>query len=291
MSRRHELTTRIDALQDVHGILDAMQSLAMVEVSRITAFIEAQRAALELVETVVDDFLGDRPLPSAEIAGDLVIAFGAERGFCGDFNPRIAGELERQLGATGRPASLVLVGTGLAGSWQGIEPMVLPGPGVAEEVPGVLQRLTDTVAGLLPAGRDAPATGLLLVAHDASGIRVRRLLPLQRPPRPRSRFPLRLNLPPARFGTLLTEQYLYALLHAALYDSLLEENRRRADHMESALHRLGERLETLHRQRNRERQEEITEEIEILMLSLEAEQPAQTPPPEHVVLLTSGPPT
>jgi len=271
MGRQHELGRRIGALQDVDGILEAMQSLAMVEVSRITAFIEAQRAVLHHMETVLDDFLSDRPLPERSVTADLMIAFGAERGFCGDFNQRIADTLRQQLDQSTLPTQIVLVGTGLAEQWQGTAPTVLAGPSVAEEVPQVLQRMTDAVTDMLGDSRDAPATGLLLVTHDSSGVVIRRLLPLQREPVPRHPFALRLNLPAAHFGARLTEQYLYALLHAALYDSLLAENRRRVDHMEGALHRLDERLDELGKRLSRLRQEEITEEIEILMLSLEAE--------------------
>lgn len=271
MSRRLELTARLTALRDVNGILEAMKSLALVEVGRIATFIEAQRACLGVIETVVDDFIADRPLAETGHEADVLCAFGAERSFCGDFNARIATTVRQLLDDATRPTRTVLVGAGLTSHWTGPATAIVAGPSIADEVPAVLQRLADTVATMLEEASEPGLTGLLLVSHSADAIVVRRLLPLQRRPAARHPYPLRLNLPPRQFSSLLVEQYIYALLHAALYDSLLAENRRRVDHMESALRRLDERLGELVRLQNRLRQEEITEEIEILMLSLEAE--------------------
>ena len=65
----------------------------------------------------------------------------------------------------------------------------------------------------------------------------------------------------------LVDWYLFSLLHAIFYSALMAENRARLAHLESAIQRL-ERDETdLLRRRNLLRQEEITEEIQMLMLS------------------------
>jgi F-type H+-transporting ATPase subunit gamma len=55
-----------------------------------------------------------------------------------------------------------------------------------------------------------------------------------------------------------------------LYGSLLAENQRRMQHMDSATRRLERTSEELVLRRNVLRQEEITEEIEIIMLSVGA---------------------
>ena len=65
------------------------------------------------------------------------------------------------------------------------------------------------------------------------------------------------------------EQYLFARLHELLYSSLLAENQARMEHLESAVQRLERKSVELLRKRNVLRQEEITEEIEVIMLSAE----------------------
>ena len=64
--------------------------------------------------------------------------------------------------------------------------------------------------------------------------------------------------------------YLFAALQELLYGSLLAENRLRMQHMDSAVRRLEQTSEELVLRRNVLRQEEITEEIEIIMLSVGA---------------------
>ena len=72
-----------------------------------------------------------------------------------------------------------------------------------------------------------------------------------------------------RFARELLEQYLFARLHELLYSSLLAENEARLEHLESAVQRLERKSGELFRRRNVLRQEEITEEIEVIMLSAE----------------------
>ena len=76
-----------------------------------------------------------------------------------------------------------------------------------------------------------------------------------------------INLPPGELLASLTHHYLYAVLNEVLYSSLTAENRQRQTHMDQALQRLETRTERLRRACNAQRQEEITEEIEILLLS------------------------
>jgi F-type H+-transporting ATPase subunit gamma len=70
--------------------------------------------------------------------------------------------------------------------------------------------------------------------------------------------------------TGLIEQYLFAALHELLYSSLMAENQRRMQQMDAAVRRLEKNSADLLRKRNISRQEEITEEIEVIMLSVEA---------------------
>ncbi len=84
---------------------------------------------------------------------------------------------------------------------------------------------------------------------------------------PNPAFPPLMHLPPGELLDGLTRHYLYAVLNQVLYSSLTAENRQRQTHMEQALQRLEEKAEGLRRACNAQRQEEITEEIEIILLS------------------------
>jgi len=148
------------------------------------------------------------------------------------------------------------------------------GANVAEEVEPVLVRLMDTLSGpnVLPA-----VTGplRLTVFHhqaDEDAVTVSDLRPFRRNSSEARRFPYppMLNTAPEAFLAGLAERYLYAALHEFLYSSLLAENQRRMQHMDGAVRRLERTSADLFLRRNVLRQEEITEEIEIIMLSVEA---------------------
>ena len=274
MSRRREVRGRMATLAEINEILTAMKNLALVEVRRIAEFIEAQRAAVAVIEDAAADFLADFapavPASAARSAGDVVCLLGSERGFCGDFNEAIVGAARQRDGGGPGATAVLLVGSRLADAYAEPAAPAIAGAGVADEVPAVLQSIVESLSGMV-AGRSgaAPAAGLVVVHHGGQGVSAQRLLPFPEPPRKPAphAYPLRLNLPPAQFFEGLTEQYLYCALQAALYDSLLEENRRRRDHMERAIDRLGDELRGLRARQNRLRQEEITEEIEIILLS------------------------
>ncbi|MFZ1909826.1 MAG: F0F1 ATP synthase subunit gamma, partial [Burkholderiales bacterium] len=126
------------------------------------------------------------------------------------------------------------------------------------------------------AQREAPSAPLrisvLYEDPDALAPTARMIAPLplpDKPPRERG-YPPRLTLPPAQFFAALAEQALLMSLQGAFSLSLIAENRRRLDHMDGALRRLDETTATLARRANVYRQEEITQEIEVIMLSAEA---------------------
>ncbi len=84
---------------------------------------------------------------------------------------------------------------------------------------------------------------------------------------PKYPFPPLLNLPPRRFLLLLIEHYLFSSLNEFLYSSLMAEHQQRVRHLEGAQRRIEERIRELTLQRNSLRQEEITEEIELILLN------------------------
>jgi F-type H+-transporting ATPase subunit gamma len=272
MSRRRELARRLAALTDIRGILAAMKSLALMETRILKDFFATEQRMVAGIEAVAADFLAwhRRRVPPPPHLQELLIAIGSEQGFCGDFNETIAQAAQGQPAASG----WVVVGRRL---WAKLErePRVarsLQGATLADEVPAVLLRLADELERLQAAGDGAPR-GLSALYHcELTGeIRLRRLLPLPDLPSPRDyTSPPDLHLSPGVFFRELTRHYLYAALNEVLYSSLMAENQRRLEHMDRALQRLDKDTGRLKLAYNAQRQEEIIEEIEVLLLSADA---------------------
>jgi F-type H+-transporting ATPase subunit gamma len=218
------------------------------------------------------------------VAGrELCVLVGSEQGFCGDFNETLLARMEAICKEKDAPVHWLVVGRRLA-SRLGVRDCVelaLPGAIVADEVPAVLLRLTRELGRLLAQAKLA-GYGLSSFYHcDATGdIRMRSLLPLRDFPVPEhaSPYPAELNLPLEDFLRGLTRHYLHAALNEVLYSSLMAENRQRQAHMDRALQRLdadGARLRLTY---NTQRQEEITEEIEVILLSADTPSEAEQRP-------------
>ena len=284
MSRRREIARRLASLTEIAGIMSAMKGLALMEIRLLQDFLATQRRMVTGIETAAAQFFawhGDlavTPPPDAE----LCIVVGSEQGFCGDFNEALLRRRETLCTGTGQKAGCLIVGQRLASRFhEAAAPLLqLPGASVADEVPSVLLRLTRELSHFLTSG-EMRGGGVSVLYHcDATGeIRLRRLLPLRDlpPPPVRRGYPPDLNLPAADFLAGLVRHYLYAALNEVLYSSLLAENRQRHAHMDSALNKLDEDSDRLRLAYNAQRQEDITEEIEVILLSagLLQEEPAR----------------
>ncbi|MCM5569443.1 F0F1 ATP synthase subunit gamma [Burkholderiaceae bacterium FT117] len=284
MAKRRELERQIATFRDISEIVEAMKNLALVEVRRINAFIDAQRRSVDIVEDALADFFDACPAHRAqpETSGDVWCVIGSERGFCGDFNLALAGEARSLIDRGERPAAIVLVGANLASAWDGPADAVCTGASVADEVPGVMAGLAERIGAAMRPRPGLAPRGLVLLMHDDGRPRLRRLLPLPATGReaPARDARIDLNLAPAAFLEAALRQFLFAAPLALLYESLLSENQRRLDHMDRALRKLDDRLAEFDRKRNRLRQEEITEEIELILLNAERPDGRRAPAPK-----------
>jgi F-type H+-transporting ATPase subunit gamma len=276
MSRRRDLEKRLQALEDIGKIMGSMKNLSYMETRKLARFIDSQRRVVAGIETAAQDFLAHHPglRVASRGGGTLYLLIGAERGFCGNFNDAVLDQLKRSLDPAGTGHHvLVAVGTRLATTLEANPQFAdgLRGASAAEEVPTVLGQLVQTL-GRITRERGLPS---LVVIHwdvETEEVREVSLLPPFRDspqaPAPAHPFPPRLNLAPETFLAALIEQYLFAALHALLYSSLMAEHQQRVRHLEGALERVDNRVRELGQQRNLLRQEEITEEIELMLLNL-----------------------
>ena len=275
MSRRRDLEERLGSLEDIGKIMGSMKNLSYMETRKLARFIDSQGRVVAGIEAAAKDFLDHHPelLRAPGQTGTLYALIGAERGFCGSFNQAILAELGRVTGAQGGRHALVAVGSRLATMLEADPRLAdgLRGAAAAEEVPAVLSRLVQTL-GRVARERDLPTLAVIHWDADTEAVREVPLLPpFHDPaaaPAPAHPFPPRLSLAPEALLAALIEQYLFAALHALLYSSLMAEHQQRVRHLGGALDRIEGRRRELGQQRNLLRQEEITEEIELMLLHL-----------------------
>lgn len=275
MSKRRDLEQRIRTLGEIEGIMAAMKNLALMESVKLNRVLGAQHRVVESLETAGRDFLTFYPSLSPPVGGTgLYLMIGTERGFCGDFNDRLLAAFEHHMRTLkhSNPV-LVVVGRKLVEQSEGTHRIsaVVQGPTVSEEVQTVLIGVVDQIRSVAARHGLTGAVPVTVVYHDAVSetVVVRPLRPFasaKAEARPKSVAPS-LTLPPPVFFAQLIDLYLFSLLHEIFYSALMAESRARLAHLETALHRLHDSRREWLQRRNVLRQEEITEEIEVLMLS------------------------
>ena len=264
MSQSRELQLHIAQLEEIRSILNAMKNLALIEVHKLARFQIMQGQAVAAIEQAALDFLDFYPLAIAdEQPLPVCILVGAERGFCGDFNESLINAV-----AADAYTGIIAIGGRLHSRLMDHPLTViaaLEGANVAEEVPAILNRLIDTLGAV-------PAVTVVYHDHALGQISRRQILPpfpQSQQARPQYGYPPLLNLTPADFFSDLLDHYLFAVLHEIFYLSLMAENQRRLQHLEGAVKHLDDATMNLRRKSQIYRQEEITEEIEVILLNAE----------------------
>jgi F-type H+-transporting ATPase subunit gamma len=276
------LQDRLAGLGESGDIIRSMKNLAYMETRKLDRLIVHQRGVVQQIDAVAADFLSFYPetLPVAPPSHPVYLVFGSRRGFCGDFNERLVLRLQRELaGAQAGHAAVIAVGHKLCRRAETEIDLAaaLEGADVVEEIPSVLRAIVNE----LDARRDRQGTlSLQVLYHRAASAEpvLEQLLPPfdthRGAPQPYTFAPL-LNLAPRDFLLELSGQYLFAALHALLFESLLAENERRVRHLDGAVRHLEERVGAIQRRVRALRQEEIIEEIEVILLNaLSLDQPA-----------------
>lgn len=281
MSHSRDLLGHIAQLHDIRDIMNSMKNLAFIETRKLERFLQAQQQVVANVETAASDFLAYYPYPleADNTHVRTLILIGSERGFCGDFNEKLLQALctaaEPPASAASRGiAEVIGVGRKLCSRLQQNHPaaLLLTGANVTEEIPAVLSRLLEEINKLQSLHA---ALSVNVLYHDARNQQVHSaalLPPFQHcaSAAKGSGYPPLLTLAPAELLHELTEFYLFAVLHQIFYTSLMAENYRRLQHMQGAIQHLDERCETLKRNYNTLRQEEITEELEVILMTAES---------------------
>lgn len=273
MTRRLDLENHHHSLNEIIKILDAMKMLAYMETHKLGTFLDAQHRAFDAISTATSDFLSFYPgcLSQESDAFPVYLLIGSERGFCGEFNQELLNYSAQFVNNSPdvKPV-FIIVGRKLYNLMQD-DPHIyqqISGPNVVEEVPVVLEQ---TVQILTKLQQQQPLMSLYSVYHGGEqGMITKKLLPpfQQKQLQPqRFQHAPELNLSPEDFLVNVAEQYLFTALHELLYTSLLEENHNRIMHLDGAVKHLESKVDELTQQCNILRREEITEEIEVILLN------------------------
>lgn len=268
MSRRRNVEERMSVLNDLRDVFDSMRTLSLVEIAKLNRSEPARhrlQQQLALIAQASAPYFG----ALAERAGPkLYLLVGSERGFCAGFNDGVASQWER-LRSSDSSARAIVAGSVLA---EKIEPSPAilassSGPVIAEEIEGTLIAVLREVERF-ERQADGPIS-FSAVANGRNGVETTAILPFSPPVAADGRRIPSLNLPATTFIDEFVDHYADAALHGVFATSLLSESRARLAHMTTAIDRLDDNVASLRRQAHRLRQEEITQEVETILLSVQ----------------------
>ena len=274
MSQRKKFQDLLRQLDEIKSILNAMKNLSFLETRKLEERLINQKTMVTDLEEMANDFLGFYPQYNLndKVNNDIWILFGSERSLCGDFNDSLLAQLPVFLDQSSNEKSLVPVGQKLYQLLQDDKRIIqyFNGADVAEEIPAVL---ADIVKYLESHQGGWISFNIYALFHqaDTNQITSTRLIPPFRDrtvinPASYSHPPL-LYLRPEEFFTSMVDYYLLIALHEIAYMSLMAENQQRIQHTEGAIQHLEEKIDDLTGKYHILRQEEITEEIEIILLN------------------------
>ncbi|WP_455211276.1 F0F1 ATP synthase subunit gamma [Kaarinaea lacus] len=274
MTRRYEIEQHLHSMQDIREIMNSMKNLSLMETRKLSRFLSSQQRVVNSIEQAAVDFLAAYPHlhSTSPPVSEVYILIGSEQGFCGDFNQALIEAFSALIAESSTAdIKLVVIGTKLYSILQDHPQLIkaLNGPTVAQEVDTVLTELINTVGGLHSTLESLSITALHH-EHEIENIQITSVLPpFQNLQLKQGQYvqPPRLLLSPEHFYTTLVDHYLFAALYEMFYTSLMAEHYRRVQHLEGAIDRLEQQADELGKKRNMLRQEEITEEIEVIMLS------------------------
>jgi len=276
MTKQRDLKLHHHNLMEVRDIMNSMKTLAYMESRKLEQSLPPQLAMLDNIYRVAADFIHAYPQypivekPVNQNDPEIVLLVGSERGFCADFNQALIAHYKRYSRSLSATPIRLAIGLKLFAALEehDISASAFNGANVREEIESVMLAVVDRIQALQ---QQYQQVRLSVIYHDASGqIEQQTLLPpfhdLPAKPDTQRIEPI-LYMDSQRFFARLSVHYIYTKILEILSNSLLLENQIRVSHLQGALTRLDESLEDLKKRINAQRQEEIIEEIEVILLS------------------------
>lgn len=282
MSKLAHLKEHLHALEDINNIMRAMNNHALLQINKMSKYISTHEKSIKTIRDAGNDFFSyySSYLGVPEKALTIIcILIGSERGFCGNFNDSIVQVLnDFEKNQPNVILKLIIVGHKLAMRMSGDNRVIreINGYETAEEIPDVIFNLIHTLEDVSLKMKIKPDPILwrfIYNENDNSKIQTNILQPFVEFPKTdnsKYSFPPVLNLTTEKFLLDFIENYLLSILYFIFYLSFIAENYQRLHHLDNALDRLEQNKIQLAKNLNLIRQEEITQEIEVSMLSVEA---------------------
>ncbi|WP_167505725.1 F0F1 ATP synthase subunit gamma [Desulfosediminicola flagellatus] len=269
MSRYRKVELHLRQLEELQSIITSMKTLSQLELHKLSGYTESQGGMTEILEQMASDFHIFFPRPAVETDNELLLIIGSERGFCGGFNELLVRHLFEVLPACAeQPERVLAVGHKLC--WRLDEKLPgykgLAGACASEEIQPILSQVVGAIREQLIL-QDSASLWVLYHSDERGNMVSRRVLPPEYVALSKEWYvPPKLYLEPELFFSDFLHHYLLLGLTRLFTVSLLAENRHRVQHLSGAMHRLDERLTVLTSKARSLRQEEITEEIEMILL-------------------------
>lgn len=281
MPKRLQLKNRIEVLSEISDIINAMKNLSLMEISKVNKFLTSQDRVAVSLEEIIFDFSSSHPKLTEQFffqPAKAVIVIGSERGFCGNFNDLVFAKWKNHLSEINLENPLtIFLGHKLCSKLPEDFSAVrkLQGLNSIEEVQNVILKLINELEIIYQEtkGDINPSNWRIIYNQETrEGLTPVIFNPYENVKNANkykfSNSPL-LYLEPNKFLLELFNQYLFAILYQIFSQSFIVENHQRLKHMEGALDWLEKKQNILTLDFNMRRQEEITEEIEVMMLGAE----------------------
>lgn len=258
MSGDKALRERSHLLDELRQIVQSMKNLAFAELQRVSRIREAQSQAVAALEQALQRLGSMPPLGSSSPEKPVMwLVIGAERGFCGAFNARLADTLDGlKLNPTKQP--VLVASSRLKESAPSPGFIFLKGCASSDEVDATVN---DWLVAIEQ--HRGSTTQLNVIRHDEHQV-IQTLLPLHAS-QSADRVSVAHTLPLPELRSAIHRQHLRFMIQDAITASLLQENHWRLNQMQRAQDHLDELSVQLRRQYAANRQASITNELETLM--------------------------
>jgi len=273
MTKKARLREHLQTLNKIGTLMTALRNLSLIEMNKVAKSLTTQENMHAMMQQVGHDFLTSYPQFYAELLldkSDIYILIGSERGFCGCFNDNLIHFLEHN---NSDQSVFIIVGHKLAAKLAHDKRVIhaIEGPNTMEEIPDIILNLLNTLDLVFSKTSLKPGSWTL-VFNKKNNNTVETTLQ-----QPFSEFATtaapvfstapQLTLSKEVFMLEYVNQYLFSMLYTLFYQSFVAENYCRSNQLQSASERLEKKINQLTRNINLLRQEEITQEIQIIMLS------------------------
>jgi F-type H+-transporting ATPase subunit gamma len=273
-----QLARQEQTLASIRGIVRTMKALAAINAApyeQAALAIDGYRQTIHAGFAAFAHRMGGRlPAVDADAQRQVLVVFGSDHGFCGNYNEALARAVQGFLAGTAARVRVVLcVGAKLRGvlvdSGIRVDQLLMP----PASVDGIGRLAGELVTRIEQLGRGAPLTELAArlaytrrVGDAERAPAVTTLLPLdpallESPRRwPGRALPDFSMAPAAMLAALLRSQIFASVFHAAA-EAMVTENAARLALMQQAEQAVDERLEAVRRQASSVRQDQVTEEL------------------------------